>query len=470
MAVEVVMPRLGWGGEEGSLVEWLKQDGDEVRPGEVICTVEGEKAVNEVEALDRGILRIPPNSPPPGVKVPVGTVLAYLVTPGEKHPFADSSIPVTSSSATRANENEERRSLPVAPGAEAAAAVDEIATTPPLRGSSPPQQRVGKAGPAASPRARHIARELGVEWTAMDGSGRTGRIVERDVREAATLIRSETGAARFSPIVRRVAQDLGVDLDALARAKPGLRITRVEVEEAARARETPRIQGVPMNGVRRVIARRMAESARSVAPVTLTTEADATDLVRLREQLKKDRIGTELPVPTYNDLLARIVAVALQNHPSLNASLEGETIVQHPSVNTGIAVDTDRGLLVPVIRDVGNKSIGQLARESAPLIERTRAGRATAEDLSGGTFTITNLGMYEIDAFTPIVNLPETAILGVGRIVAKPVVLDEASETIAVRKMMALSLTFDHRIVDGAPAARFLQEVKRLVERPTLLV
>jgi pyruvate dehydrogenase E2 component (dihydrolipoamide acetyltransferase) len=139
-------------------------------------------------------------------------------------------------------------------------------------------------------------------------------------------------------------------------------------------------------------------------------------------------------------------------------------------VNVGIAVDSERGLLVAVLRDVGNKSLQQIARESAPLIERARSGRASSEELSGGTFTITNLGMYDVDAFTPIVNLPEGAILGIGRIVAKPVVVDEENETISVRKMVALSLTFDHRLVDGAPAARFLQEIKRLVERPTLMI
>jgi pyruvate dehydrogenase E2 component (dihydrolipoamide acetyltransferase) len=217
--------------------------------------------------------------------------------------------------------------------------------------------------------------------------------------------------------------------------------------------------------VRRIIAERMAASAHTTAPLTLTTEADATELVRLRQQLKED--GRE-PVPSYNDLLAKLVAQALMEHPMVNARFEGDAIVQAATANIGIAVDTDRGLLVPVLRDVQTKSVRQIARESASLIEKARSGRISPDDLHGGTFTITNLGMYEIDAFTPIINLPECAILGVGRIAAKQVVVDPEAERVAIRHMVFLSLTFDHRLVDGAPAARFLQRVKQYVERPSL--
>ena len=174
----------------------------------------------------------------------------------------------------------------------------------------------------------------------------------------------------------------------------------------------------------------------------------------MRKQLKED--GSQ-PVPSYNDLLAKLIAQALLEHPMLNARFEGDTIVQAATVNIGVAVDTDRGLLVPVLRDVQTKSLRQIARESAALIEQARTGRITVEELQGGTFTITNLGMYEIDAFTPIINLPECAILGVGRIVPKQVVVDAEAERVAIRHMVFLSLTFDHRLVDGAPAARFLQ-------------
>jgi pyruvate dehydrogenase E2 component (dihydrolipoamide acetyltransferase) len=211
----------------------------------------------------------------------------------------------------------------------------------------------------------------------------------------------------------------------------------------------------------------MAESAHTAAPVTLTTEADATELVRLREQARSDA-GGAVPVPSYNDLLVRIVAVALGEHPDLNAAWSDGGVVRHEAVHVGLAVETERGLLVPVVRDADRRGVHEIARESARLIERARDGTIGPDELTGGTFTITNLGQYEIDAFTPIVNLPECAILGVGRIASKAVVLDEATGAVGARKMVALSLTFDHRVVDGAPAARFLQRIKHFVERPTL--
>lgn len=440
MAIEVVMPRLGWDMEEGALVEWIKHDGDLVQVGDIICTIEGDKSVNEIESMDAGVLRIPASSPRPGERVAVGTVLAYLTQPGEAAPF------------DAAPQAEASAAAPEAETAVAVASPEPAVVGAPSEGSSRPTNGASwrsRHDPPISPRARRIAAELGIDWEAMSGSGRTGRIVERDVRRAAALAASvdlaatspETSSATASPVSAGVA--------------------------AERTSTLPDGQAVPMSGIRRIIAQRMAASAHSVAPVTLTTEADATSLVRFREQIKADLIGIAGRVPSYSDMLVKIVALALEAHPDLNASLSGDDIVQHTSINVGVAVDTDRGLLVPVIRDARGKSLQQIADESADLIARTRGGQASAAELSGGTFTITNLGMYEIDAFTPIVNLPECAILGVGRIISRPVVVDEASETVAVRKMLALSLTFDHRVVDGAPAARFLQRVKRYVEHPT---
>jgi pyruvate dehydrogenase E2 component (dihydrolipoamide acetyltransferase) len=218
-----------------------------------------------------------------------------------------------------------------------------------------------------------------------------------------------------------------------------------------------------MSGLRRVIANRMAQSAQSAAAVTLTTEADATELARIRQD-KKDDPYTDV-APSYNTLLVKLAAHALLEHPALNASLDGDTIVTWPHVNIGVAVDTERGLVVPVIRDITAKSVGELAEEMSELLPRAKAGKALPDELTGGTFTITNLGAYEIDAFTPIINPPECAVLGVGRLVDRYVVLDGQP---AIRTMMALSLTFDHRLVDGAPAARFLQRIKQLIERPYL--
>jgi pyruvate dehydrogenase E2 component (dihydrolipoamide acetyltransferase) len=173
-------------------------------------------------------------------------------------------------------------------------------------------------------------------------------------------------------------------------------------------------------------------------------------------------------VPSYTDLLVKLVALALGEHPALNAELTSNGLVLHQEAHIALAVDTPRGLLAPVIRNAQSRSVEAIAAESGRLVAAARDGSISAHDLAGGTFTLTNLGMYEIDAFTPIVNLPQCAILGIGRIVARPVVVDESTDTVAVRRMLTLSLTFDHRLVDGAPAARFLQRIKHLVERPTL--
>jgi len=472
MPFEVVLPRLGWSMETGRIGEWLKKDGERVEAGEILFTVEGDKAVQEIEALESGILHIPPDSPPPGKEVPVGTLLAYLLADGEMVPFATEH--------------------------------DSTAVDQPLTGAG--DQQISRSAdqdhvvrstqdtPTISPRAKRIAHELGVDWTGLKGSGRTGRIVERDVRQAAVAAQAAPAATdRVSPLAYRLAADLGVDVQALAERMPGKRIKRADIEaEAERLKaETAKIEAatatasgavsvppplrppavapagavLPVTNVRRTIADRMATSAHTAAPVTLTTEADATELVRLRNQLKSD---PSQPVPSYNDLLAKLVAQALLEHPHINARFDGDNIVQSAAVNVGIAVDTERGLLVPVVCDVQSKSLRQIARESAALIEAARAGRINADDLHGGTFTITNLGMYEIDAFTPIINLPECAILGAGRIVPKQVVVEAEAERVAIRHMMFLSLTFDHRLVDGAPAARFLQRVKQYVEMPYL--
>lgn len=457
MAIEIVMPRLGWTMEEGTLAEWLKQDGDPVAVGDIIFTVESDKALNEIEALDPGILRIPPDSPPPGSVMAVGTLLAYLVRPGELAPFEMQ----TATSSQPKNLKTETALLPTSVTQTQQAATD-----------STPRRR--KSGPTISPRARRVAIELGLDWANLNGSGRTGRIIERDVRAAAQ--QPAAVEIRISPVARRVAEELGVNLDELAAQRPGKRIERADVEAAVSV-AMPSVshpvrsatdQVTPLSPVRRIIAERMTTSVHTTAPVTLTTEADATELVRLRTQLKNDSTASSSPIPTYNDLLSKLVAQALIEHPALNARLEGEQLVISASAHIGLAVDTERGLLVPVLRDVQSKSLRQIARESAGLIEQARAGQLSANELRGSTFTLSNLGMYDIDAFTPIINLPECAILGLGRIVPKQIVVDASAERVAIRQMMFLSLTFDHRLVDGAPAARFLQRIKQFIEQPYL--
>jgi pyruvate dehydrogenase E2 component (dihydrolipoamide acetyltransferase) len=269
--------------------------------------------------------------------------------------------------------------------------------------------------------------------------------------------------------VRKLAEEIGVDLRKVPSSRPSGRITRADL---TRGGTTPVVseEGTksPISPIRRSIRDRMSETARTVAPVTLTTEADATELWDVRERLKRDLRSPDsgLQPPSITDLLVRISALALIDQPELNVRLDGDTITHFDAAHIGIAVDTERGLLAPVLRDADRKSIHDIAAESAGLIEQTRNGSIGGDQLKGSTFTVTNLGMFEIDAFTPILNLPEAAILGVGRIVPKPVVIDVDEETIAIRRMLYLSLTFDHRVVDGAPAARFLQRIKQMVEHP----
>ncbi|MBI4552290.1 MAG: 2-oxo acid dehydrogenase subunit E2 [Candidatus Latescibacteria bacterium] len=406
MAIAIVMPRLGWTMEQGRLVEWLKKDGDAVQAGDVLLTVESDKTINEVESFDSGILRIPPDSPPPDTVMPVGTLLAYIVQPGEVAPFEqpdarqESAISVTATADT------------------------QVAAGMPRESASGPTVSTRRRGPRISPRARRVAAELGVDWNAVNGSGRTGRIIERDVRAAARL----TATASPAPVLA-----------------------------AGEAR--------PVTPIRRIIAQRMAESAQTAAAVTLTTEADATELVVLRDKIKASLTSRERSVPTYTDLMVKLTAVALVEHPMLNATWRGDEIVVHAQVHIGVAVDTDAGLLVPVIRDAAARSLQQIAAESTGLAEKARTRALKLDETQGGTFTITNLGMYGIDAFTPLINLPQCAILGVGRIVSKPAV---HGGQVVPRAMMTLSLTFDHRVVDGGPAARFLSTVREYVEQPYL--
>ena len=428
MAYEITLPRLGWDMVEGALDGWLKADGDWVNAGEMLFTVEGDKAVQEMEALDSGFLRILPNLPPHGEKVAVGTLLGFLVPKEEMDSFR---FPGAASPVMAASGDQEPAPVEVSESTAAAH----------------PSANDALARVHISPYAKRLAEDLGVDWHTLAGSGLRGRIMAKDVQEAAALQKSVSSAAF------------------LATPQPSAR--PVSIPRSAPVAPGDEVRST-MSTVRRKTAEHMSQSAHTVAPVTLTTEVDATETVRLRETLKKQVGGAGLPVPSYNDILAKICAQALMDFPTLNARLEGDEIVQFSSAHIALAVDTERGLLTPILRDVQAKSLRQVARESSELIEKARGGQISYDDLRGATFTITNLGMFEIDAFTPIIDLPQCAILGVGRILAKQVVLDFEKGEVALRRCATLSLTFDHRLNDGADAARFLQRIKRYIEDPYL--
>jgi pyruvate dehydrogenase E2 component (dihydrolipoamide acetyltransferase) len=434
---EVILPKLGQTMEFGTIVEWLKQEGDPVQRGEVLFIVESDKATLEVESPAKGYLR--KILTPAGEERPVLTPVALITK------TLDEDI-----------SGYEAEAL-AAPVEKAVAAETTMTVETAVSVTAVAEPTAGRI--FSSPRARKLAREKGVDLALVAGSGPNGRIVENDV------VAYLASVPKVTPVAQRVAEQLGVDLRAVTGTGPGGRVTKTDVEEAAAPVAPVSAVDVPMSGVRAVIARRMHAGHDETAPVTLTMEADATEFVALRERLKAemaDELGFDIG---YNDLLIKIVARALHELPYMNVQLDAEAGVIRRSggVHVALAVDTERGLLVPVVRDADRKGMIEISQELRQVIERARTGKALPDELSGSTFTITNLGMFEIDAFTPIINLPEAAILGVGRIKDRPAVADGA---IVARKMMWLSLTFDHRLVDGAPAGRFLQYVKNLIEDP----
>lgn len=445
MAVKVVMPKLGLTMTQGQLVNWLVADGAPVRKGQPIFTIETDKATIEAEAPADGILV---TSVPAGTTVPVNGLVGYVLAPGESVP----------------------------------------GTPPALSVSTPAPGTVEKL---ASPAARRRARELGIDLNQVTGSGEAGRITLEDVESYAATVPDVTPAngvepepLRASPMARRLAREAGLDLSHIQGSGEGGRITREDVEQAIAQRdsgslpvlpatETPREpaaeagQLIPISGVRAVVASRMHASRQQTAAVTITTEVDATALVELRNQLNEqlaEQLGFRIG---YNEILMYITARALREFPYMNARQEGEAIRLLPEVHVGLAVDTQRGLLVPVVRDADRKSIVSIARQLRQTVERAVAGKSLPDELSGSTFTLTNLGMFGIDAFTPIINPPELAILGIGRIEQKPAAY---RGQLALRYRLALSLTFDHRLVDGAPAARFLQRIASWIEQPFLML
>jgi len=403
MATEVLVPPLGQTVDTVTLVSWYREEGQAVTRGEMLFAIETDKATLDIEAPASGVLQRVTAAP--GDEVRVLSAIALITAPDEA--LAERPAILEAEPALR----QATASMPTGQG----------------EGGERQQQRRERI--FVSPRARRLAEEHGVAWAALAATGPEGAIIERDVRAY-------------------------LDAERARRMAPG-------AERAAAAADL-QFETIPGAGARAVIADRIAQGARATAPVTLTSEVDATALVTMRQRLRED--GVELST---NDLLLYILGRALREHPRINASLEGDSIRMWRQIHIGLAVDTDAGLLVPVVRDADGKGLVQLASETRTLIERAKAGQCAPQELGGGTFTLTNLGMFGIDSFTPIINLPACATLGAGRIQARPAVFHDRIE---LRQMMWLSLTFDHRLVDGAPAARFLQRVVQLMEQPYLLL
>jgi len=444
MAEEVFIPKFGQTVEEVTLIKWRVEDGAKVEQGQEVLDVETDKAIFSVEATADGYIHIGPYKE--GEVLPVVTVVAIIGEAGDQFELKE-----------KEKQAEKVTRVP-------SAAIEEGAPAIARQG--------GKV--FASPRAQRLARDLKVNLSQVTPTGSGGtRITEKDV------IAFVSRLPRMTPVAQRMAKETGIDLHEITGTGPRGRVTRGDVENALnrgivpgqtlalepaqKPSEAELLQRIPLKGVRGLIAERMAISVHTTARVTLGMEVDATELVAIREGLKARVSETWGFTPGYNDLLGKMVATALRKFPYMNARLTGEAIEVISAINIGMATDTDRGLLVPVIRDADKKSLRQFGIEFRRFIEQTRQGNISPDDLTGGTFTITNLGLFEVDYFTPIINLPEAAILGVGRIAEKVVPVEGQA---VIRKMCTLSLTFDHRLVDGAPAARFLQYIKSLIEKP----
>jgi pyruvate dehydrogenase E2 component (dihydrolipoamide acetyltransferase) len=357
--------------KEGTVVQWFKNEGDSVQKGEPLVEVLSEKVTYDVEAPESGILR--KILTVEGLSVPVDQVIGIIAG-------ADESLDEISIAESKPSRVSEEAAPTLAP--------PEVAERVP-----------------ASPAAKRLARELGVDLLQVKGTGPEGRIIEDDVRRFA-----EQKAA--APNIREI---------------------------------------VSLSGIRKTTAERLSLSARTAPHSTVIMEVDMSNAVGVRRETGF----------SYTEMLVAAVAKALRGNRMLNATLDGEQIKVFEDVNVGVAVATENGLIVPVVSDADKKSLNEIASILKELVDKAKAGKLTREDLTGGTFTITNLGMYDVDVFIPIINPPETAILGAGRVVEKPVAV---SGSVAVKPVMQLSLTYDHRIVDGAPAAEFLLSVKRILE------
>ena len=382
---DVVMPRLDPGMQSGKIVEWFKKEGETVRKGEPILVVEGEKTTFEVEAPESGLLtKIIADI---GTEVQVAQPIAVIGTPGASAPAAEP-MQVTEERAPAPTSNE---------------------------GYQVPSDRV-----VASPAARRLAQEYGVNLASVKGTGPGGRITREDI---------------------------------LAARDAGQPTTQV-IQTVSKMPQPQLLKKVKLNGVRKVVAERLSYSARTVVPVIITLEADATKLMAMKE--RQSHIG-------FTAFSVKAAAKALRSHPEVNSTIENDEVTTYSDVNVAVAINTEQGLIAPVIRNADKLSLQDISSTIEDLARKATENTLGIENLTGGTFTVTNLGAYDVESFAPIINPPQCAILGLGRIGYKPCA---HGKDVVARPSTLLTLVFDHRIIDGVPAAKFLRDVKRNLEDP----
>ena len=412
MATRIDVPQLGLTMETGTILQWVKAEGDTVEKGQPVVVIQTDKVEYEVEAPVAGtLLKIAAKE---GTELPVGSLMAIIGSPGEDLAELLGAV-IAAKPGAQAPVGEAPR-----PGSSQLTSqlVDESTRKAPVRA---PGERV-----KASPVAKKLAEERGIDINTLTGTGPEGRIVREDVERAIAAKGQAPSAERRAP--------------------------SAEVPES-----------IPLSGMRKAIFDRMGQSWREAARVTMFADADMTELVRLRQAKAAEwerRFGIK---PSYSDLIHLAVARALREEPRINCRLDGQAVRIRREVNLSFAVDLGEGLVAVVIKGADKKPLGDLAKAARDLAERARTNKLSQDDMADGTFTVTNLGGLGVESFTPIINQPQAGILGIGKILEKPVVI---AGGIHVRSMMTLSIVFDHRLLDGAPAAKFLAKVKALLEEP----
>ena len=473
MATTIVMPKMGYDMREGTVVRWYKQEGESVDRGEVIADIETDKATVEFEAFTGGILhrRVAQE----GIPVAVGDAIAVIAEPGE--------------------------SLDDAPASEASEAQPEPALAPVgatvPAASSAPARNDGEI--RASPIARRLARERGIDLALVVSTGPGGRIVEKDVLDyAPSTAAQETGApagdgwVKASPLARRLARERNLDLASVNGTGPGGRVTEQDIFAHA-APVTSEIR----DSERQAVYNASPEPAEEVAPQPVDSGTERVELSRMRQAIAKVTVDSKQQAPHFyvtaeidmdramslrreinaaldaekrvsvNDLVVRACAIALKRHPKFNAFFREDHLQFNDAINIGIAISLEAGLIVPGISDCGNKSLAQIAEASKDLVSRANSGSLRNDEYSGATFSVSNLGMFDVDSFAAIIFPPHAAVLAVGTVREQPVVRDGE---LAVGQVMKATLSTDHRVADGAEAARFLVEVKDLLEQPISLL
>jgi pyruvate dehydrogenase E2 component (dihydrolipoamide acetyltransferase) len=441
MATPIIMPKFGQMTEESAIVEWRKKEGEKVARGDILFTVETDKSVMDVESFEAGtLLKILVQ---PGVSVPVQSTVGFLGQPGEAVPAVAAPQPAPARTPAKAAPSAPPPAGPEIRAVRAAPPAPSLPAAPSI--AAPDRFRI-------SPRARALARDAVIDPAKIKGSGPGGRVVENDVK--AYLALRGYDRLRITPAARRLAAAEKIDLLSLGDAGAG---ERIEVEDVQRAvAEKPR----PLSKMRQVIAQRLSQSVVTAPHFYVTVSVDMTELLAYRSELKAQ--GAPY---TITDFISEAAILTLKEFPDVNSSTDGKTVRWNSRVHLGLAVSLEQGLVVPVIRNADQLTLLEVNARSRELAERARAGKLAPDEMTGSTFTISNMGMMDVENFTAIINPGEGAILAVSSTVPAPVVRDGK---VVVRSMMKMTLSSDHRLVDGALAARFLNALKRKLEDTAL--